>query len=162
MIDKTKKTFYQPDHLWPVSKATKSSIKLCLYQNKKDVRSWLTKQSVWEVYTPPRKETNHLHATKPNKEHQFHLLFVHHNVFKVKTYKYILTGVDVALRYKDARTFKTKEASEVASALKGMYKKAGVFKYPQIFQCDNGFELKLFNISNKITSFRTELCHESD
>ena len=54
----------------------------------------------------------------------------------------MLTGVDVASRYKVARPLKTKEASEVAFVLEAIYKKGGVFKYPKVFRCDNGPEFK--------------------
>ena len=37
-----------------------------------------------------------------------------HNVFEGNTYKYILTGVDVASRCKVARTLRTKKSIEVA------------------------------------------------
>ena len=63
-------------------------------------------------------------------------------MFEGNTYKYLLTGFDVASRYKVATALKTKKASEVAFVLKAMYKKGGVFKYPKVFQCDNGSEFK--------------------
>ena len=74
-------------------------------------------------YKPP-KETNHPHydVTKPNEKHQFDLLYVPHNIFEGNTYKYILTCIDVASRYKVASTLKTKTASEVfagSNILKG-------------------------------------------
>ena len=65
-----------------------------------------------------------------------------HNVFEGNRYKYILTGIDVASRYKVARPIKTKKSSEVAFVLEAIYKKGGVFKYPKAFQCDNGSEFK--------------------
>ena len=58
------------------------------------------------------------------------------------TYKYILTGIDVASRYKVVRHLGTKKSSEVAFVLEAIYKKGGVFKYPKVFQCDNGSEFK--------------------
>ena len=76
--------------------------------------------------------------TEPNEHHQFDILYVPHNVFKGITWKYVLTGIDVASRYKAARPRKTKKSSEVALELKAIYKKGGVFKYPKAFQCDNG------------------------
>ena len=65
-----------------------------------------------------------------------------HNLFEGNTYKYILTGIDVASRYKVARPLRTKKSSEVAFVLEAIYKKGGVFKYPKTFQCDNGSEFK--------------------
>ena len=40
------------------------------------------------------------------------------------------------------RPLKTKKPSEVAFVLKAVYKKGGGFKYPRVFQCDNGAEFK--------------------
>ena len=57
-------------------------------------------------------------------------------------YQYILTGVEVASRYKVARPLKTKKPSEVVFVLEAIYKKVGVFKYPKMFQCDNASEFK--------------------
>ena len=56
--------------------------------------------------------------------------------------KYILTGIDVASRYKVARALRSKKADEVAFVLEAVYKKGVNFKYPKIFQCDNGPEIK--------------------
>ena len=65
-----------------------------------------------------------------------------HNLFGGNTYKYTLTVIDVASRYKFASPFRTKKSSEVAFVLETVYKKGGVFKYPKVFQCDNGSEFK--------------------
>ena len=69
-----------------------------------------------------------------------------HNYFEGNTYKYILTGTDVASRYKVSRPLRTKKSSEVAFVLEVIDKKGGMFKYPKTFQCDNGSEFK-----NKVT-----------
>ena len=80
--------------------------------------------------------------TKPNEQHQFDLLYMPLNFFEGNTYKYILTGVDVTSKYKVARPLRTKKLSKVAFVLEVIYKKGGVFKYPKVFQCDNGSEFK--------------------
>ena len=64
------------------------------------------------------------------------------NLFEGNTYKYILTGINVASRYKFTESLRTKQSDEVAFALEAIYKKGGVFKYPKVFQCDNGPEFK--------------------
>ena len=80
--------------------------------------------------------------TKPNGQDHFDLLYMPHNIFEGNTYKYILTGVDVASRYKVARPLRTKKSSAVAFVLEAIYKKGGMFKYPKTFQCDNCSEFK--------------------
>ena len=64
------------------------------------------------------------------------------NLFKGNTYKYILTGIDVASTYKVNRPLRTKKSSEVAFVLEAINNKGGVFKYSKTFQCDNGSEFK--------------------
>ena len=80
--------------------------------------------------------------TKPNERHQFDTLYMPQNVFKGITWKYILTGTDVASRYKVARPLKTNKSGQVVFVLKVIYKKSAVFKYLKVFQCDNGSEFK--------------------
>ena len=99
--------------------------------------------SLASSYTTSKKiDHPHYDVTKPNEQHQFDLLYMPHNLFEGNMYKYILTGIDVASRYKVTRPLRTKKSSEVAFVLEAIYKKGGVFKYPKTFQCDNGSEFK--------------------
>ena len=141
--EKLYQAYYEPDHLRADGKAIKKLHKITS-MSKKDIKSWLGKQAPWQVHIPPPKEIHHPHydVTKPNEQHQFDLLYMPHNLFEGNTYKYILTGIDVASRYKVARPLRTKKSSKVAFVLEAIYKKGGVFKYPKTFQCDNGSELK--------------------
>ena len=93
---------------------------------------------------PPPNEINYPHydVTKPNKQYQFDLLYMTHNDFAGKTYKYILRGVDGASTYNVARLLRTKKASKVAFVLEAIYKKGGVFKHPKVFQCHSGPKFK--------------------
>ena len=141
--EKLYQAYYEPDLLWTGGKAIKELYKITS-MSKKDIKSWLAKQALWLVHIPPPKEINHPHydVTKPNEQYQFDLLYMHQNLYEGNTYKYILTGIDVATRYKVARPLRTKRSSEVAFVLEAIYKKGGVFKYPKTFQCDNGSEFK--------------------
>ena len=139
--EKLYQAYYEPDRLWTGGKAIKELHKITS-MSKKDIKSWLAKQALWQVHIPPPKEIHHPHydVTKPNEQHQFDLLYMPHNLFEGNTYKYILTGIDVASRYKVP--LRIKKSSEVAFVLEALYKKGGVFKYPKTFQCDNGSEFK--------------------
>ena len=132
--------YYQLDRLWTGGKAIKGLHKITS-MSRKDIKQWLAKNALWQVHIPPPKEINHPHyyVTKPNEQHQFDLLYM---PFEGNTYKYILTGIDVASRYKVSRGLRTKKSSEVAFALESIYKKSDVFKYPKVFQCDNGPEFE--------------------
>ena len=116
--EKLYEVYYQPDQLWTSGKATKGLHNTTSIP-RKDIESWLAKQALWQVHTPFPKAIHHPHynVTKPNEQHQLDLLYIPHKVFQGNTYKYILTGVDVALRYKVARALKTKKSSEVAFVL---------------------------------------------
>ena len=93
-----------------VLRQKKSCIKLRLSQ-KKDIKSWLAKQTLWQAHIPPPKEIHHPHydVTKSNKQHQFHLLCMPHNLFKGSMCKYILIGIDVASRYKVVWPLRTRK-----------------------------------------------------
>ena len=141
MTDKEKlyQAYYEPDRLWTGNKAIRELHKIKSI-SKKDIKSCLAKQALWQVHIPPPKEIHHPNydVTKPNEQHQFDLLYMPHTLFKGNTYKFILTGIDVASRYKVARPLKTKNSSEVAFVSGAIYKKGGMFKYSRTFQCDKG------------------------
>ena len=54
-------------------------------------------------------------------------------------YKYILSGIDVASRYKVARPLRTNQAKDVPNMIANIYK-VGPLTYTEVFQCDNGSE----------------------
>ena len=97
--EKLYQAHYQPDRRWTGGKEIKELHKITS-TSKKDIKSWLAKQALWQVHIPSPKEIRHPHydVTKPNEQHQFHLLYMPHNSFEGNTYKYILTGIDVTSR----------------------------------------------------------------
>ena len=102
-------------------------------------KDWLKKQAIWQIYLPaPR----HIPRPKfdvrvPNEVHQADLLFLPHDRVRRRTYKYALTIVDVASRYKGAEPLTSKGAAEVADALSRIYKR-GPLKWPKLLQVDPG------------------------
>ena len=111
MTDEEKlcQAYYEPDHLWTGNKAMKELDKI-KSMSKKEIKSWLAKQALSQDHIPPPKEINHPHydVREPNEQHQFDILYLPHNLFEGNTYKYILTGIDVASRYKVARPLRLK------------------------------------------------------
>ena len=73
--------------------------------------------------------------------HCFDLIYMPSDSLDGSKYKYILTGIDAASRYKVARPLRTKQARDVAEMIADIYK-VGPLTYPKIFQCDNGSEFK--------------------
>ena len=56
-----------------------------------------------------------------------------------KVYKYALTVVDVASRYKEAEPLTSKDSAEVAKAFQSIYRRSP-FTWPQVLQVDPGRE----------------------
>ena len=115
--------YSQPNCFWNGGKAIKELHQITS-MSRKDIKSWLAKQALWKVHIPPPKKINHPHydVTKPNEHHQFDLLYIPHNVFEGNTYKYVLPGINVSLKYKITRLLIAKKSSEVAFVLEAIYK----------------------------------------
>ena len=110
---------------------------------KRTVKQWLSQQAFWQVHLPAPKRINrpHCQVTIPNEMHQFDLLYMLSDTLYGNKYKYILTGIDVASRFKVVRPLRTKQAHNVAEMIADIYK-VGSLTYPKIFQCDNGSKFK--------------------
>ena len=134
--------YYQPGHLWKGKKAIKELVTLSK-EKPKSVKKWLSKQAFWQVHSPPPKRVDrpHYEVTVPNKVHQFDVLYMPQDKLYGNTYKYILSGINVASRYKVARPMRTKQAKDVAEMISDIYK-VGPLTWPKVFQCDNGSEFK--------------------
>ena len=136
------KLYYQPNHLWKGQKAIRK-LKELSKAKLKVVKQWLSKQAFWQMHLPPPKHVHrpHYEVTIPNEMHQFDLLYIPSDTLYGNKYKYILSGIDVASRYKVARPLRTKKAKDIAAMIADIYK-VGPLTYPIIFQCDNGSEFK--------------------
>ena len=104
-------------------------------------KNWLKKQAIWQIYLLA---VQHIPRPKfdvrvPNEVHQADLLFLLHDRVGRRTYKYALTVVDVASRYKEAEPLTSKGSAEVADALSHIYKR-GPLKWPKLLQVDPGRE----------------------
>ena len=117
-MDELRDICYQPSHLWKG-------------------------QSAIRKHRPLPKSVNrpHYEITIPKQMHQFDLLYMPSNTLYGNKYKYILSGIDVASRYKVTRPLRTKQAADIAAMIADIYK-IGPLTYPVIFQCDNGSEFK--------------------
>ncbi|MCU7879579.1 MAG: DDE-type integrase/transposase/recombinase, partial [Candidatus Thiodiazotropha sp. (ex Lucinoma aequizonata)] len=104
-------------------------------------KAWLKKQALWQINLPaprhiPRPKFD---VSTPNEVHQADLLFLPHDRVGRKTFRYALTVVDVASRYKEAEPLTSKTAAEVADALTRIYRR-GPLKWPKLLQVDPGRE----------------------
>jgi len=78
-------------------------------------------------------------VSTPNKVHQADLLFLPHDKLprRRKVYKYALTVVDMASRYKEAEPLTSKNCDEVAKAFQAIYKRSPL-TWPEMLQVDPG------------------------
>ena len=134
--------YYQPIHLWKGQKAIRK-LKELSKAKPKVVKQWLSKQAFWQVHLSPLKRIDRpdYKVTIPNDMDQFDLLYMPSDTLYGNKYKYILSGIDVASRYKVGRPLGTKQAKDVADMIAYIYK-VGPLTYPKIFWCDNGSEFK--------------------
>ena len=100
-MDKLRDIYYQPNHLWKGQKAIKK-----LREPSKEKPSvnkkCLSRKAIRQVHLPPPKHVNrpHYEVTIPNQMHQFDLLYMPSGKLYGNKYKYILSGIDAASRYK--------------------------------------------------------------
>ena len=137
---KLSKIYYSPQGYWRGIAAIKK-LASAAGVSEQVAKNWLKKQAMWQIYLPapkyiPRPKFN---ITVPNQTHQADLLFLPHDRIGRKLYKYALTVVDVASRFKEAQPLTSKNSEEVAKAFTSIYKR-GPLKWPALLQVDPGRE----------------------
>ena len=142
MDAKLTKIYYNPKGYWKGMAAIKKLANAAKV-SKDEAKRWLTTQARWQVYLPgphyiPRPKFD---VSTPNAVHQADLLFLPHDKLPrgKKVYKYALTVVDVASRYKAAEAITSKESDEVARGFAKIYRHS-LLKWPQMLQVDPGRE----------------------
>ena len=133
-------TYYSPKGYWK-GLAAIDKLAEAAKVSKDVARAWLKKQAIWQIYLPaPRRIPRpRFDVSTPNEIHQADLLFLPHDKVGRKTFRYALTIVDVASRYKEAEPLMNKTAAEVANALSRIYGR-GPLKWPKLLQVDPGRE----------------------
>ena len=140
MTVKLDEIYYQPTHLWVGNEAIEKLVDLSGLSVRK-VKKYLAHQALWQVHIPGPKVVKHPHyaITVPNQVHQFDLLQMPADRLYGSKYKFILSGIDIASRFKVARPLFTKKASEVAKMIEDIYK-VGALKWPETVMIDAGTE----------------------
>jgi hypothetical protein len=148
--------YYSPKGYWKGLAAIKN-LAAAAKVSENEARTWLKKQAIWQIYLPaPRHIPRpNFDVSVPNEVHQADLLFLPHDRIKRKTYKYALTVVDVASRFKASEPLTTKEAREVASALERIYKR-GPLTWPKLLQVDPGREF-MGAVNQLLAKHKTEV-----
>ena len=142
MDAKLAKTYYSPGGYWKGFAAIKKLSEAAKVPEE-TVKKWLFKQALWQIFLPAPKRIPRpkFDVPTPNKVHQADLLFLPHDKLPRgrKVFKYALTVVDVASRYKEAEPLTSKNSDEVALAFKRIYKRSPL-KWPELLQVDPGRE----------------------
>ena len=136
------KIYYSPKGFWKGFSAVKKlSQEAGVREN--EAKLWLMKQAIWQIYLPPPKKIPRptFDIDFPDAVHQADLLFLPHDKLpRGKTiFKYAVTVVDVASRFKAAEPLTSKDSSEVSKVFRKIYRK-GPLKWPKILQVDPGRE----------------------
>ena len=137
---KLSKIYYSPKGFWKGLPAVKKLSQEAGVSEDK-AKLWLMKQAIWQIYLPaprtiPRPTFD---VDLPNAVHQADLFLPHDKLPRgKKIFKYALTVVDIASRFKAAEPLTSKDSSEVSRAFRKIYK--GPLKWPKILQVDPGRE----------------------
>ena len=142
MDSKLAKIYYSPQGYWKGVSAIKKLAEAAKVPENVS-KQWLYKQALWQIYLPaprhvPRPKFD---VATPNSVHQADLLFLPHDKLPrgKKIYKYALTVVDIASRYKEAEPLTSKNSDEVAKAFQSIYKRSPL-TWPNMLQVDPGRE----------------------
>ena len=142
MDSKLAKIYYSPQGYWKGVSAIKKLAEAAKVPETVS-KQWLYKQALWQIYLPaprhvPRPKFD---VATPNSVHQADLLFLPHDKLPrgKKIYKYALTVVDIASRYKEAEPLTSKNSDEVAKAFQSIYKRSPL-TWPNMLQVDPGRE----------------------
>ena len=99
------------------------------------------RQPLYQIYLPPSKyiprpdASMPLHA-KPNDIHEADILYLPHDKYKRKIYKYALNIVDVARKYKGSSQLTIENSKEVAQAFQWIYGNTLTYPKTQIVDDD--------------------------
>ena len=142
MEKKLSRIYYSPKGFWKgLSAVKKLSQEAGVSED--EAKIFLMKQAIWQIYLPAPKGNiprPSFDVILPNAVHQADLLFLPHDKLPrgKKIFKYALTVVDIASRFKAAEPLTSKDSSEVSRAFRKIYR--GPLKWPKILQVDPGRE----------------------
>ena len=145
MDKKFNQIYYYDDGYWRGKIAIQRLAKAS-GSTKEEAERWLLKQPLYQIYLPtpkyvPRPNASLSLYAKPNDIHQADILYLPHDKFKKKTYKYALNIVDVASRYKGSYQLTTKNSKKVSQAFQWIYENTPL-TYRKTLIIDEGSEFR--------------------
>ena len=126
------------------------------------VKAWVASQPVggYLQIKPPPVEYASFDEQRPNYIHQADVLYLPHDKVGRITYKYALTLVDVASRYKEAEPLTGRTAELVAAALARIYKRSKALSWPHTMMVDQGTEF--YGATTKLLSSHGVIIRRAD
>ena len=120
------------------------------------------KQPLYQIYLPapkyiPRPNASMSLFAKPNDIHQADILYLPHDRYGKKVYKYALNIMDVASRYKGSYQLVTKNSKEVAQAFQWIYENTPL-TYPKTLIVDDGKEF--YGDTTKLMEIQANIDHK--
>lgn len=136
MEEKFKHAYYSDTGFF-IGKSAPKKLAEITKQPIREAEKWLSKQAIFQVYYTTVRGIHRPNFTifQPNSAHQADLLFLPND----NGFKYALTVIDIASRYKEARPLKSKLSEHVAAAFSDIYNH-GPLKFPQTLMTDPGKE----------------------
>ena len=143
MDRKFKQIYYSDNGYWRGKNAIQK-LSRASGSTKEEAEKWLLKQPLYQIYLPlpkyiPRPNASLSLFTKPNEIHQADILYLPHDRYEKKTYKYALNIVDVASRYKGSYQLTTENSKEAAQAFQWIYENTPLTS-PKTLMIDDGKE----------------------
>ena len=143
MDKKFKRIYYSDDGYWR-GKTAIQKLSGASGSTKEEAEKWLMKQPLYQIYLPPPKYIPRPNASmslfaKPNDIHQADILYLPHDRYEKKVYKYALNIVDVASRYEGSYQLATKNSKEVAQTFQWIFENTPL-TYPKTLIIDDGKE----------------------
>ena len=140
MDENFKRIYYSDNGYWR-RKSAIQKLSRASGLTKGEAEKWLMKQPLYQIYLPapkciPRPNASMSLFAKPNDIHQADILYLPHNRYEKKVYKYALNIVDVASRFYQ---LVTKNIKEVAQAFQWIYENTPL-TYPKTLIIDDGKE----------------------
>ena len=131
---------------------------------KEEAERWLLKQPLYQIYLPapkyiPRPNASMSLFAKPNDIHQADILYLPHDKFKKKTYKYAVNVVNVTSRYKGFCRLTAKYTKEVAQAFQWIYENTPL-TYPKTLIVDD--EKEFYGDMTKLMEKHDVIIHRAD
>ena len=141
MDKKFEQIYYSDDGYWR-GKSAIQKLSRASGSTKEEAEKWVLKQPLCQIYLPPPKyvpmpKSSMSPYASPNDIHQADILYLTHDRYEKKTYKYALNIVDVASRYIGSYQLATENSKEVAQAFQWIYENTPL-TYPKTLIVDDG------------------------